>query len=96
MLEVETHPCLGCGQTAWFSMTQEQYNAWKQGVHVQVIFPDWSAEDREMLISGTCPDCWEEMWAEEEDWVEDPDNDPDYAIDPESDFLEYERDWYVD
>jgi hypothetical protein len=87
-IEVETSPCFGCGLTTWFSMTQEQYNAWKQGVHVQTIFPDWSPEDREMLISGTCPDCWEEIWAEEED--------VDYIIDPESDWPEYDSDYYVD
>lgn len=99
MLEVETPACLGCGQSTWFSMSQAQYNAWKQGEHVQLIFPDWSPEDREMLISGTCPDCWEEMWAEmeDDDWE---DEEAFYTamelLDPESSFPEYEPDWYVD
>lgn len=93
MIEVETAPCLGCGQTAWFVMTDEQYHAWKGGIHVQNIFPDWSPEDRELLSSGTCPSCWEEMWAEsedEEDWVYES------MLDPESDYPEYESDYYVD
>jgi hypothetical protein len=96
MIEVETPPCLGCGQTTWFTMTEEQHRFWKQGVHIQNIFPDWSAEDREMLISGTCPSCWEEMWAEEEEEDYDDWDEFDDVLMPESDFFEYEPDWYVD
>lgn len=80
-------------------MTDEQYHAWKGGVHVQNIFPSWPPEDREMLISGTCPSCWEEMWAEEEeeDVYDDEVNEIFFGdLDPFSDFPEYERDWYVD
>lgn len=91
MIEVKTQPCLGCGDYTFFTMTWEQYTQWKAGVHVQIIFPDWSAEDREMLISGTCPDCWRTMWDE---MVEEDDDD--FVIDPESDAFNYERDWYVD
>ena len=98
MIEIQTKPCLGCGLTAWFTMTEEQQRFLQQGVHVQTVFPNWSPEDREMLISGTCPDCWEEMWAEEgDDWE---DEEALYTalelLDPESNFPEYERDWYVD
>ncbi len=102
MIEIQTKPCLGCGLTAWFTMTEEQQRFLQQGVHVQTVFPNWSPEDREMLISGTCPDCWEEMWAEEEDedWYPETDEGineiPIGDLDPFSDFPEYERDWYVD
>jgi hypothetical protein len=98
MIEVETLPCAGCGLTTWFSMTQVEYNAWKQGVHVQRIFPTWPPEDREMLISGTCPDCWDEMWAEDEDdWEDEDDFEMEInLLDPESGDFTYERDWYVD
>lgn len=94
IIEVETPGCSGCGQSAWFSMTEEQYRFWKQGVHIQVIFPDWSPEDREMLISGTCPDCWEEMWAEVDD--EDTYHQEMTFLDPESDDPSYDSDYYVD
>lgn len=90
-VEVATPACLGCGDWKIVVMTQDQLQRWRKGEPLQDVFPDWSPEDRQRLISGTCPSCWEEMWAEEEeDWVEDPDNDPLYAP------LEYERDWYVD
>lgn len=86
IIEVETPGCSGCGQSTWFTMSEEQFRFWQQGVHVQDIFPDWSPEDREMLISGTCPECWEEMWAED---------DYDGPLDPESDYPEYESDYYL-
>jgi hypothetical protein len=59
--------CLGCDNGAVFAMTEEQLKRFQDGEHVQDIFPDWSPKDREMLISGTCPKCWEEMWPDEED-----------------------------
>lgn len=37
------------------------------GVPVQVALPHWSAEMREVLISGTHPRCWREMFAGSED-----------------------------
>lgn len=93
---VRTIPCLHCGESATFAMTEEQFNRFKSGEHVQNIFPDWSPEDREMLISGTCPAGWEEMWAEDEDedyddWEMTPN-----LLEPESGDFTYERDWYVD
>lgn len=71
MREVRTIPCLGCGTTTTFTMTEEQFNRFRAGEHVQRIFPDWSADDREMLISGTCPPCFEEMFPEDEEEEED-------------------------
>lgn len=34
---------------------------------VQEIFPDLSIGDRELLISGTCNTCWQEMFGSDED-----------------------------
>lgn len=99
LTEFQSPACDGCGDWVTFTATVEQFARWKQGGHVQLIFPDWSPEDRERLISGTCPSCWEEMWAEEEEdeWE---DEEAFYTtmelLDPESSFPEYEPDWYVD
>lgn len=96
MIEVVTPACLGCDDTAVFVMTEEEHARYRAGEHVQRIFPHWSPEDRERLISGTCPSCWEEMWAEEEEEDYDDWDEFDDVLMPESDFFEYERDWYVD
>lgn len=94
LTEFQSPACDGCGDWVTFTATVEQFARWKQGGHVQLIFPDWSPEDRERLISGTCPSCWEEMWAEEDeedDWLGVDDD-----IFPEADSPEYDSDYYVD
>lgn len=42
------------------------YMAWKGGAYVQDAFPTLSVDERELLISRTCPVCWDDMFAEEE------------------------------
>ena len=111
MIEVVTPACLGCGDTAVFIMTEAELTYYRAGEPVQRIFPHWPPEDRERLISGTCPSCWEEMWAEKEEEDDRPDEDEwtdedldelflPYGyyllLDPESDDPSYESDYYVD
>lgn len=49
------------------TLVKEQYDAWQRDTHIQFAFPEMSADDREMLMSGTHPACWETMWAESEE-----------------------------
>ena len=43
--------------------------------HIQDIFPYLTAGERELLISGTCDECWKKMFPPEpEDEEEDCDN----------------------
>lgn len=108
MIEVTTRPCLGCRTTATFTMTEEQFRRFKAGEHVQYIFPDWSADDREMLISGTCPPCFEEMFPEDEEEEDygwsitdlgmaalEREAGYDDLMGDEGDQPEYDKDWYV-
>ena len=50
-------------------VSDEAYNEFATAKHlrrnIQEIFPDMSASHREMLISGTCPECWGEMFPDE-------------------------------
>lgn len=97
MIEVRSKACDGCGGWCHFTMSAEQFSQWKSGVFVQYIFPTWSDEDRERLISGTCPDCWEEMFPEEEEDEEDYISGELYdSFLEEADDCTYDRDWYVD
>lgn len=91
--------CLGCNEQRTFYLPAAQHDLWTSGAHLQDVFPDWEPEDREQLISGTCPSCWEEMWAEEEEegLYDDEVNEIFFGdLDPFSDFPEYESDYYVD
>lgn len=50
--------CLVCGSVEFLGMTEQQYDDLCTGEKlIQNIFPDMSLSEREMLISGICPDC---------------------------------------
>lgn len=54
--------CPLCGTEYEMNMTDEQYNKYIEGEdNIQNIFPDWPADEREMLISGICGKCWDQQ-----------------------------------
>jgi hypothetical protein len=42
---------------------KDDYYAWKRGRAIQVAFPYLNADQRESLMTGICPPCWEKMFA---------------------------------
>lgn len=55
--------CFHCGNETFFEITYKQYEDWVlNNKYVQDVFPEMNKEDREVLISGTHPKCWEEMF----------------------------------
>ena len=44
----------------------EGYIKYEGGHPVQDCFPEMSADDREFLITGICPKCWDSMNTEED------------------------------
>lgn len=66
--------CFDCGKKTNVEVTEaefDRYQAFKQGLpgprHIQDVFPDWSADQREMLLSGTHPECWDRMFGDEDE-----------------------------
>ena len=58
--------CPYCLQDAVVVVTTNDFNRWLGGELAQRAFPEMKPEDREMLISGVHPKCWEELYPEEE------------------------------
>jgi hypothetical protein len=56
-----------CGVRASITVPVVGFNQWVQGTLIQRAMPQVSPEDREFLISRTCPDCWNAMMPQEED-----------------------------
>lgn len=54
--------CPICGCANFVFVNEMDYLDWQDGELVQDAFPYLSADEREMLISGICPDCWENMF----------------------------------
>lgn len=63
---VKTKPCTVCGEYEVWSLDRDSVIRWREGEHIQHAFPDMSAGDREVLISGTHPACWDKLFPEEE------------------------------
>lgn len=43
------------------------YEAWQNGQkHIQDALPELTTDQREMLLSGICPTCWDKTFGEED------------------------------
>jgi hypothetical protein len=64
--------CIVCGEQSEVEFDdsvddQEGFVAWMRGELVQVAFAHWTEPKRELLISGTHPQCWEVLHLPEPD-----------------------------
>jgi len=61
---VYTKPCVMCKMPAILTDVDEDgYVAWKEmGYNIQDALPDLTADERELLMTGTHAHCWEKMW----------------------------------
>ena len=58
--------CPFCGHANFVEVNEDDYFEWYNGALAQNAFPYLSADEREMLISGICPTCWEKTFGGEE------------------------------
>ena len=63
--------CPFCGHAHEVEVNEMDYWDWEDGMCAQDAFPYLSADEREMLITGICPTCWERTFSECEDEEED-------------------------
>jgi hypothetical protein len=64
---VKTKTCTVCGEYEVWSLDRKAVESWQGGEYIQNAFPDMSAEDRELLISGTHPACWDKLFPKEDE-----------------------------
>jgi len=62
-----TPPCPWCAKEATVDVPDEGWSRFMAGTHVQDAFPDLSDDERELLLTGFCPSCWDEVFGEMED-----------------------------
>lgn len=67
--------CPICGHSHVIEVSEADYWEWRNGATVQDAFPYLSAAEREILVSGICPTCWEKTF---EDLEEDEDDEDDF------------------
>jgi len=69
--------CMMCGKVVAVDCPDAGFAAWQAGELVQVAMPSLSADDREILISGICGPCFDNMFPDEADDVGTEDDDTD-------------------
>jgi hypothetical protein len=56
-----------CSKGASVEVSAEGLARYRGGEVIQKAFPELSNGEREIILSGTHPECWEAMWAEDDD-----------------------------
>jgi hypothetical protein len=57
--------CMHCQKEIPLVVDGEKYSQWKKGeILIQDALPNLNPGERELLISGTCNDCWNTMFAD--------------------------------
>lgn len=69
-------PCLFCGERSEVTLDAAAYSRWRGGHYVQTAFPEMSAEEREVLITGTHAACWVKIFGPEEEEIDAADVQP--------------------
>lgn len=58
--------CPFCGTTHEVGVDYEDFIRYQDGAPAQVAFPYLNATEREVIISGMCPDCQKKVFGEDE------------------------------
>ena len=58
--------CKSCGKTESMLVNPSDVADWQRGEYIQDAMPYLSPAERELLISGTCGDCFDRMFNFEE------------------------------
>ena len=67
MIFIRTSILSGITRTKELDVTEEQYNAWRDGALIQNVMPHLSFDEREFLISGTTAEEWEAFTSPSDD-----------------------------
>lgn len=59
-----TPNCPVCKESSVVPVKADALEAWNNGMYVQDAFPDFDAGKRELLMTGTHPECWDSLFAE--------------------------------
>ena len=59
--------CHNCNKDYPIEVSVEGYEKWEEGELIQNALPELSSGERELLISATCDECWDEMFPPEGD-----------------------------
>ena len=54
--------CTQCGEEFKIEAPRAGFNSWLHGELIQKALPELAKEERELLVSGTCSDCFDKLF----------------------------------
>jgi len=60
-----TRNCTSCNKPVSIEIKPSSLLFWRQGALIQDAFPYLNSSERELLLSGICPSCWDKMFKED-------------------------------
>ena len=61
-----TPACPVCGASTFMRVDPDRLKEWQDGAFVQVAFPEMTDDQREQLVTGTHPECWDKLFVNED------------------------------
>lgn len=61
MIKVERE-CPKCGKVQTVKIDDQSWTNILRGEYIQMACPNLTSNDREVLLSGICPDCWDAIF----------------------------------
>ena len=58
--------CPICHNPSIIQVPDHEYMEWQLGAYIQDAMPSLTADEREQLLTGICPDCWADSFGEDE------------------------------
>lgn len=62
-----TKYCRLCNEEHEIFVDTNDFIDWQEGKYVQQVWPNLTADDREVMISGTCGPCFDKMFGDEDE-----------------------------
>lgn len=69
MMTIDCKPCMFCRSGPYkitVDIEPEQYRRWLGGTPIQLAMPNLTADEREQLMTGSHPECWDNGFGDDD------------------------------
>ena len=68
MIISRKYTCRFCGKEITVQAEEEKFSRLDAGAHVQDVFPDLGVNYRELMISGICGECFDQIFENDDEF----------------------------
>ena len=68
MIVNRKYTCKFCGKEVTVQAEEEKFSRLDAGAHVQDVFPDLGVNYRELMISGICGECFDQIFENDDEF----------------------------